>query len=451
MIVPEIDRDYRFTRCESLTARTLFGPICGMEESSPPTQLDPRGRGFRSRAAVEFVNSLIERHVARIGTEPVPLAYAYRRVLADSVVALTPVPHFARAAMDGFAVIAEQTFGADAHSPARFEVIGRSRPGQRFDGHLSAGQAVAIATGAPVPAGADAVVPVEYSELQGDTVEIRTTVTPGKHVGRVGEDVEAGQTMLEPGRVLRAQDLGLLSALGVGSIPVVRMPSIAVIVTGDELLAPGTPPAEFTIPDTNSPMLVALIGRDGGRPVVFGPLIDDPDKLKSLIVELAANPAFDAIFVSGGSSTGPEDHAPAIVREHGELLAHGVSLRPASPTGFGLIGGKPVLLLPGNPVSCLCAYDFFGGMIVRKLAGRASGLPYPVIRRCLSGKIVSALGRVDYVRVRFVGADEVEPIATSGASILSSTTIADGFVIVSADSEGEAAGTWLDVHQYEIP
>lgn len=423
-----------------------------MEESAKPSAPDdPRGRGFRSRVSVESVQSLIEGHVGSLGTELVPLANSHRRVLARAVAASDDVPHFARAAMDGFAVFAKETFGAEANSPARFEVIGRSRPGQRFEGHLRSGQAVAIATGAPIPPGADAVVPVEYTEDHGQSVEIRTCVTPGKHVGRIGEDIEAGRTMLQPGRVLRPQDLGLLSALGTSSICVVRMPSIAVIVTGDELLAPGTPPAEFAIPDMNSPMLVALVGRDGGRPVVFGPLKDDPANLRSLIVELAANPAFDAIFVSGGSSTGPEDHAPAIVREHGELLAHGVALRPASPTGFGLIGSKPVLLLPGNPVSCLCAYDFFGGMIVRKLAGRASGLPYPVVRRCLSGKIVSVLGRVDYVRVRFVGTNEVEPIATSGASILSSTTMADGFVIVAADSEGIAAGIWIDVHQYEIP
>lgn len=353
--------------------------------------------------------------------------------------------------MDGFALIAEETIGADDSRPAKLEVIGRSRPGLRFGGQVRSGQAVAIATGAPMPAGTDAVVPVEFTELKGNTVDVRTEVTSGKHVGRVGEDVEAGRTMLEAGRLLRPQDLGLISALGTGSIQVVRMPSIAVVVTGDELLSPGTKPTDVSIPDVNSPMLAALIARDGGIPRVYGPLMDNFASLKKLIVELAASREIDAIFINGGSSTGPEDHAPACIRELGELLAHGIAMRPASPTGFGLVAGKPVLLLPGNPVSCLCAYDFFGGTVVRKLAGRSSSMPYPVIRRRLSAKIVSAPGRVDYLRVRFVGADEVEPITSSGASILSSTTTADGFVIVAADSESLDAGTWVDVHRYEIP
>ncbi len=421
------------------------------ETSIEPAPQDPRGRGFRSRVSVDFVRSLIERHVKRLDAEIVPLGLAHRRVLDVSIVATAPVPHFARSAMDGFALRSEETTGASISNPARFELIGRSRPGHQNTLEIRSGQAIAIATGAPMPAGADAVVPVEFADVHGNAVDIRTHVTSGKHVGRIGEDIEAGRTLLTPGRVLRPQDLGLMSAIGTGSACVVRMPSTAVIVTGDELLAPGSPPGEFVIPDMNSPMLAALIQRDGGRPVIFGPLEDDPFRLKQRIEELAADPRFDAIFVSGGSSTGPEDHAPAIVRDLGELLAHGVAMRPGSPTGFGIVSGKPVLLLPGNPVSCLCAYDFFGGMVVRKLAGLSTAMPYPVVRRRLSRPIASAPGRVDYVRVRLTGSDEIEAISTSGSSILSSTTSADGFVIVPHDAESLTTGSWQDVHLYEIP
>jgi len=353
--------------------------------------------------------------------------------------------------MDGFALRSEETTGASLSTPARFELIGRSRPGHQIRLEIRSGQAIAIATGAPMPAGADAVVPVEFADVRGNAVDVRTHVPSGKHVGRIGEDIEAGRPLLAPGRVLRPQDLGLLSALGAGSVRVVRTPSIAVIVTGDELLAPGSPPGEFVIPDMNSPMLAALIERDRGRPVIFGPLEDDPARLKRLIEELAADPRIDAIFVSGGTSTGPEDHAPAVVRDLGELLAHGVAMRPGSPTGFGIVSGKPVMLLPGNPVSCLCAYDLFGGMVVRKLGGLSTAMPYPVVPRRLSRPITSAPGRVDYVRVRLTGSDEVDLIATSGSSILSSTTTADGFVIVRHDAETLATGSWQDVHLYEIP
>ena len=154
------------------------------------------------------------------------------------------------------------------------------------------------------------------------------------------------------------------------------------------------------------------------------------------------------VLVSGGSSTGPEDHAPGLLAELGELPLHGVALRPASPTGLGFVGSVPVLLLPGNPVSCLCAYDLFGGRIVRRLGGRPDDWPYRSIELPLRHKLVSAVGRVDYARVKLAGG-VVEPLAVSGASILSSTTRADGFVVVPADLEGYAAGVTVTVWLYD--
>jgi molybdopterin molybdotransferase len=154
-------------------------------------------------------------------------------------------------------------------------------------------------------------------------------------------------------------------------------------------------------------------------------------------------------LVSGGSSAGPEDHAPGLLAELGELSAHGVALRPASPTGLGFIGRVPVLLLPGNPVSCLCAYDFFAGMVVRILGGRPRQWPYQSVTLPLARKLVSMLGRVDYARVR-IEQGQVEPLAVSGASILSSTTRADGFVVVPADKEGYPAGATVEVWLYDL-
>lgn len=433
-----------------MTARSLFGPMFNMNDPTrTPDPEDPRGRGFRRRVSVDFVRSAIDGHVFRIGSERVQLTEAHGRVLAETVIAMSPVPHFARAAMDGFALIANDTAGAGESSPVRLHLIGRSRPGRPFPGQVLQGQAVGIATGAPMPAGADAVVPVEHAGSVGDALEVRTTVAPGRHVGAVAEDVAAGDEVLRPGRCLRPQDLGILSALGVDCVTVIRQPRVAILVTGDELLNAGSKPSEFAIPDMNSPMLSALIRRDGGIPAVFGPLADDVARLSRQIRDRIDDPAIDAVFINGGSSTGPEDHAPALIRELGTLHAHGVALRPAGPTGFGVISGKPVLLLPGNPVSCLCAYDFFGGMIVRKLGERPAIMPYPVVRRRLAAPIVSASGRVDYVRVRMNIDDEAEPIATSGASILSTTTTACGFVIVPAEADRIDTGTTVEVHLYD--
>jgi molybdopterin molybdotransferase len=412
---------------------------------------DPRGRGFRNRVPMEFVEKLICEHVSFLASEQVPIQEADRRVLAECIIAEKPVPHFEKAAMDGFAVMSLDTLNASQTEPAHATLIGRSMPGQRFERELRQGQAVAIATGAPVPEGADAVVPVEFVSTRGEILDIRLRVTPGRHIVRIGEDVTEGQKLLDPGRVLRPQDIGILSAIGKGQVSVIRKPVIAIIVTGDELLPAGTPPADHAIPDTNSPMLAALVRRDGGLPAIHGPFQDHAFQLKHRIAELCSAPGIDAVFVSGGSSTGPEDHAPAIVRELGELLAHGVAIKPASPTGFGIIAGKPVLLMPGNPASCLCAYDFFGFRIVKRLAGRVDVNCYPVVRKRTLNEIVSALSRVDYVRVRFTESDKIEPIVHAGASNLFATVTADGFIIIPADMEVLPAGSFVDVHLYDSP
>jgi molybdopterin molybdotransferase len=415
-------------------------------------------RGFRNRSTVADVLALLERRVLRLGGEPIDFWQAAGRVLAGQIKAAATVPGFDRAAMDGYAVRGEETLGATPYSPAVVRCVGEARPGRDCGATVGPGLAIQITTGSPLPEGADTVVRVEATARQGDMVSIFEATPPGRHVGHRGEDVTAGTVVLPAGRALRPQDLGVLSALGAAAISVIRRPRIVVIVTGDELLAPGTVAQGYQLADMNSVMLVPLVARDGGVARVVGPLPDDRDRLRDAIVEAAASA--DAVLISGGSSTGPEDHAPGLVAELGELPVHGVALRPASPTGLGFIPSRPdpdsssppplvpVVLLPGNPVSCLCAYDFFAGPIVRRLAGRPSGWPHRAIVLPLARKLVSVVGRVDYARVR-IDQGRVEPLAVSGASILSSTTRADGFVIVPADSEGYPAGTPVTVRLYE--
>ena len=219
-------------------------------------------------------------------------------------------------------------------------------------------------------------------------------------------------------------------------------------MTGDELLAPGTPARDFQIPDMNSSMIAALVARDGGLCEIVGPLPDHRSTIRDAILDVQSRA--DLILISGGSSAGPEDHVPGIIAELGRLIAHGVALRPASPTGVGLIrnGELPVVLLPGNPVSCLCAYDFFAGPMVRRLGGRSGRWPYRSVTLPLARKLTSVVGRVDYARVR-VDAGLVEPLAISGASILSSVSRADGFVVIPADLEGYPAGASVEVWCYD--
>jgi len=248
--------------------------------------------------------------------------------------------------------------------------------------------------------------------------------------------------LLEPGRVLRPQDLGVLSSVGQAEACVVRRPRVRLAITGNELLPSGSHPYGFHIADANGPMLAALIERDGGL-VDFPGLVRDDQEA---ILEALRSDA-DIVIVSGGSSVGIEDLAPMLVAQYGELAVHGIAMRPSSPTGLGRIGHRLIFLLPGNPVSSLCAYDFFAGRAIRALGGRCKEWPYRAIRGRLNRKISSPIGRLDYARVKIIG-DLVEPLAVGGASLLSSTTRADGFVIVGDDSEGFGAGADVKVWLY---
>jgi len=408
---------------------------------------DVRMRGFAQRQTVDAALAWLDAHAQMrpLATEIIPLRNAAGRVLAASVVSDVDVPGFDRATMDGYALVADSTEGATAYTRLPLTVIGDSMPGSPFDGSVSAGEAVRVMTGAPIPRGADAVLPAEWVETELATpckISALAAVSPGKNLGKRGEDIVCGTTLLEPGRVLRPQDLGVLSSVGQGEVRVIRQPRVRLAVTGNELLPSGSHPSGFHIADANGPMLAALIERDGGLVDFPGLVRDDPNAILE-----ALHADADIVIVSGGSSVGVEDLAPVLVAQNGELAVHGIAMRPSSPTGFGRMGHRLVFLLPGNPVSSLCAYDFFAGRAIRALGGRPKEWPYRAIRGRLNRKISSPIGRFDYVRVKIDG-DLVEPLAVGGASILSSTTRADGFVIVGDDSEGFAAGSDVEVWLY---
>jgi molybdopterin molybdotransferase len=402
-------------------------------------------RGFAHRHTVAAALAWLDAQLGPRRTERVPLRMAAGRVLAAPVVSDVDVPGFDRATMDGYAVIAESTDGASNYNRLPLTVIGDALPGRPFGGSVAVGQGVRIMTGAPLPLGCDAVLPAEWIEGETGTnlsVSALAAVSPGKNVGRAGEDIVRGTTLLHGGRVLRPQDLGVLSSVGVGDVSVFTRPRVRLVVTGNELLSAGSLPRGFRIADANGPMLAALVERDGGL-VDFPGLV--PDEPGPILEALQAGA--DVIVVSGGSSVGVEDLAPSLVAQHGELAIHGIAMRPSSPTGLGRIGERLVFLLPGNPVSCLCAYDFFAGRAIRALGGRDTAWPYRSIRARLTRKISSPIGRMDYARVSIVeGA--VEPLAVGGASVLSSTTRADGFVVVPDDSEGFPPSAEVEVWLY---
>lgn len=401
-------------------------------------------RGFSRRAEVETVLKWIGQHASRLTHEVVSIEQAAGRILAADVVAPADVPGFDRAAMDGYALRGAETTGASEYNPLVLQVVGQALPGQPFRGPVPPGKAIRIMTGAPVPEDTDAVVPAEYAHETANDVEIALAVAPGKHIGRRGEDIKNGSSVLPSGRQLRPQDIGLLASLGIAQIMVIRRPRVRIVITGNEVIAPGNPKGPYQIYDANSPMLCGLVARDGGLVEAQLRTSDDPVQIRDALMA----PGVDVILISGGSSVGSEDHAPRLLAEVGELSIHGVAMRPSSPAGAGRIGDTLVFLLPGNPVSCLCAYDFFAGRAIRLRGGRRADWPHRMRHGIVARKIVSAIGRVDYCRVRLID-NQVEPLALSGASVLSSTTRADGFVIVPPESEGYAVGAEIAVYLYD--
>jgi molybdopterin molybdotransferase len=415
-----------------------------MDKPERGTIDDVRMRGFARRQTVDAALAWLDAQLRPLRVEVAPLQTAAGRVLATSVTSDVDVPGFDRATMDGYAVVAESTEGAAAYTRIPLVVIGDSLPGRPFHGSVMPGQAVRIMTGAPMPQGCDAVLPAEWVDGAGGEARVSAlcSVSPGKHVGRVGEDIRRGTALFESGRVLRPQDVGVLSSVGVREVRVWCRPRVRLVITGNELLPSGSQPHGDRIVDANGPMLAALVERDGGVVEFPGLVRDERD---AILAGLQA--AADVVVVSGGSSVGMEDLAPTLVAEHGELAVHGIAMRPSSPAGLGRIGNRLVFLLPGNPVSCLCAYDFFAGRAIRTLGGRTKTWPYRSTRAVLARKISSPIGRLDYARVQLIDG-AVEPLGVGGASMLSSTTRADGFVIVPADSEGFARGAEVDVWLY---
>lgn len=441
---------------------------------------DVRMRGFVRRTPVAEVWAWLEKNLRPLEGERIGLLEAAGRVLAQDLFSPRNVPPFARAMMDGYALRAADTLGASMYNPIPLLVVGEALPGRPCHASIQSGQAVRIMTGAPLPAGADAVLPAELAEAKGSTLLVQAELSPGKNVGQLGEDIPEGSLVFRAGRLLRPQDVGLLASLGLAELEVVRQPRVRIVVTGDELLPAGAAWQPYQIYDANGPMLQALVRRDGGVPEFWGIVPDRPEAIlqalqtpleqkalpeegpkKSLcspVQEGFLHPSDgidgssmlrpDVFLISGGSSVGQEDHVPAILAEHGQLLFHGLAMRPSSPAGLGLWEGRLVFLLPGNPVSCLCAYDFFAGRAIRALAGRSMDWPYRRLTAPLARKVSSMIGRLDYLRIRFVGG-QVEPIRISGAGILTTTTIADGFVLIPPESEGYAAGTPVEVFLYD--
>jgi molybdopterin molybdotransferase len=399
-------------------------------------------RPIRETIPIEDALALvIEASVPIQRTEQVPIGEAHGRVVAETIVARADVPPFDRAAMDGFAVIAEDTFGAGRFDPKVFRCVGKIYTGDAPSRAIGQGECIEIATGAPLPEGATAVVMVEETERgdNSDDVRVMMPVYPRQNVGRRGGDMTAGQEILHPGDFLNASRVGALAATGAGEVTVYVRPTVTILSTGNELIEPGTPLGPAQIYDINRYTLAAIVNEHGGVANVLPTAPDNVDELTA-IVEHAA-PA-DIIVFSGGSSVGEKDLILDVLHETGDVLFHGLAVKPGKPTIFGRVRGRLVLGMPGNPTSCLSNAYLLLIPMLRRIARLPEFRPQ-TIRVPLSRRIVSTTGRHQFYTVRVVDGSAVPAFKASGD--ITSMSQADGYFEVPAQTDIVEAGELVEV------
>jgi molybdopterin molybdotransferase len=375
--------------------------------------------------------------IARI--ERVSLRDANARVIAQPAASTLDVPPFDRAAMDGFAVVAADTHGADRAAPATLHVVDTIHTGEVSSRQLSSGECAEISTGAPLPPGADAVVMVEDTTRSGELVQIMKAAAPHQHVSARGCDIRTGQTLVASGDVLNPSRIGALAAVGVAEVQVYARPRVAIVSTGNEIVEPGQPLNPGQIYDINRYTLTSIIEAHGGVAIPY-PSVGD--RLEDLAAAISATADDDLLILSGGTSMGERDLVQDLLRERGEIIFHGIAVKPGKPTMFGRIEGRPVLGMPGNPTSCLSNAYILLVPFLRRVARLPEHQPQ-ILTLPLSRRIASTPGRHQFFTVRIAAGTAVPAFKASGD--ITSMSHADGYIEIPAQTDGIEAGALVDV------
>jgi molybdopterin molybdotransferase len=389
--------------------------------------------------------------VSPVGSERVASVAARGRVLAEDLYSRVDLPHFHRAAMDGYAVKAKDTFGASGSLPAYLKLAGAIPMGMEATEPLATNEAARISTGGMMPPGSDAVVMVEHAdEVAGGLVEVHRSVSPWQNVIQIGDDIKAGELVFKAGRRLRAHDLGALTGVGISSISVYKRPRVALISTGDEIVEADVTPLPGQIRNINQHSLAGLIEECGGELRDWGVIRDDRTRLAAVIGEALA--WGDLVLLSGGSSMGVKDIALETILSFpdSEFIFHGISISPGKPTIFARACAKPIVGLPGYPVSALVIFDLFAAPMIRRLGGEAVeslGNFRKTVRSVLKTNVASQIGREDYVRVTLrqeAGTWYATPLPSKSGAIFTLVK-ADGMVRIELNQDGLEAGEEVDV------
>ncbi len=383
--------------------------------------------------------------ISKAKATQVPLNQALNRVLAEDLFAQESLPRFDKSAMDGYAVKSADLAGASQSKPVILQLTKADI--------LESKQAKQIWTGNPIPRGADAVVMLENTEKHGEEVDVWSQLAPWTNVSKVGEDLKVGDLVVKAGNRLNPYHLGLAAALGNLQLKVAVKPKIAIIATGNEIAEVGTERASNQIYDSNKTMVAAMCHELGAETIDLGIAKDTRDEIAERIQ--AAMKTHDAIITTGGTSVGGLDLVPDAVNKLGKpgVIVHGVALRPAMPTAVGMLEGKPVLILSGNPVAAVIGFEVFGRPLICKMLGMDREEPRPIVKAVLARRVTSALGRKTYVRVRVTTKDGelfAEPVSAKGSGSISTMTQSNGYVVVPENREGIAEGETVTVQIFGI-
>jgi molybdenum cofactor synthesis domain-containing protein len=408
-----------------------------------------RLKGFEKLMGVDEALSTFQKQLKleRLASIQIPVHAALGRVTAEDFVAKTDLPPFDRSAVDGFAVIAKDTFEASQFSPKIFNITENDRIVRKE----TRAYACAVWTGGPLPKRADAVVMLEHTKKIEDQIEVWTPVTPGENVSRKGEDIQRGAVALEAGTRLQPHHLGLVAALGATHVSVIEKPKVAVISTGNELVELSYKPKPNQIVDVNRLILSGMCLELGAEPLDLGNAKDDVNEIRGKVEEGVK--VADMTVTTGGTSVGYADFVPTAISQSGTpgVLVHGIAMRPGMPTALAILRGRPVLALPGNPVAAVIGFEVFARPILLRLLGIRSE-PRPVIEAKTTRKIAAALGRRVFLRVYAFEKDGkffAEPVRVKGAGVLSTLTKANGYVVVPESREGLDKGEAVTVHLFD--
>jgi len=407
-------------------------------------------KGFKELTLIEdALRKMKERMTHRIQElEEVDLLSALGRVCGEDVLAPIDSPPYDRSAMDGYAVIAEDTFGASITNPIELKLVGRIEAGMSSESipKISRGQAAEILTGAPIPTGANAVVPVENAKREGNVIKVFQQVHPYQNISRRGEDYRKSDIVVRRGTIIKPWHIGALASLGISRIKVLRKPRIALISTGSELIELEKEAEAGKIYDSTKPMLKSLLIEHGAEPLDLGIAKDQLDDILAKLrygLEHA-----DAVIVTGGTSVGEKDLVPEAVSENAEIIVHGLKIRPAKPTGLAIADGKPIFMLSGFPVAALIGFQVLVIPALEQMLGCKFD-PKPKVKGVLTRRVASPPGIRTFVRVKAFKNEEgrvlVEPLRVTGSGVLSTLTRGNGLLIIPEEVEGFDEGDVVEV------